>query len=119
MGLSVLAIGNSIGDLAANDAVARKGLANMAITACFAGPVFNYLIGLGIGFSALQRMAKMDEIPVDLPFPLEIGLICTIINCLMIAAHGLCWGQRGVLQTEYGYIAILIYVIYALLSLFY
>jgi Ca2+/Na+ antiporter len=32
--------------------MARKGLANMAMTACFAGPVFNILIGLGLGLSS-------------------------------------------------------------------
>ena len=49
----MLAWGNSIGDLSTNMAMARKGLANMAITACFAGPVFNMLVGLGAGFALL------------------------------------------------------------------
>ena len=35
MGLTVLAWGNSMADLSANVTMARKGLANMAITACF------------------------------------------------------------------------------------
>jgi sodium/potassium/calcium exchanger 6 len=34
-------------DLSGNVITARKGLANVAITACFAGPVFNILVGLG------------------------------------------------------------------------
>ena len=46
MGLTILAWGNSMADLAANVTMAKKGLANMAMTACFAGPVFNILIGL-------------------------------------------------------------------------
>lgn len=37
MGLTILAWGNSMGDLSANLTMARKGLANMAMTACFAG----------------------------------------------------------------------------------
>ena len=47
MGLTVLAWGNSSQDLVANMTVARKDLSTMAITASFAGPVFNILIGLG------------------------------------------------------------------------
>ncbi len=43
LGLTVLAWGNSIGDMSTNMAMARKGLANMAMTACYAGPVFNLL----------------------------------------------------------------------------
>lgn len=44
LGLTVLAWGNSIGDLSTNMAMARKGLANMAMTACYAGPLFNLLV---------------------------------------------------------------------------
>ena len=44
LGLTVLAWGNSVGDMSTNCAMARKGLANMAMTACYAGPVFNLLV---------------------------------------------------------------------------
>ena len=44
LGLTVLAWGNSIGDFSTNMAMAKKGLANMALTACYAGPVFNLLV---------------------------------------------------------------------------
>eukprot|EP00580_Thalassiosira_gravida_P015578 CAMPEP_0201661904 /NCGR_PEP_ID=MMETSP0494-20130426/4135_1 /ASSEMBLY_ACC=CAM_ASM_000839 /TAXON_ID=420259 /ORGANISM="Thalassiosira gravida, Strain GMp14c1" /LENGTH=469 /DNA_ID=CAMNT_0048140137 /DNA_START=205 /DNA_END=1613 /DNA_ORIENTATION=+ len=59
MGITVLAWGNSMADLSANVAMARKGLANMAITACFAGPLFNILVGCGAGFGGVaERDAK-------------------------------------------------------------
>jgi len=45
MGLTVLAMGNSLGDMAADLAVARSGKPNMAVTACYAGPFFNMCIG--------------------------------------------------------------------------
>ncbi|PVZ98750.1 hypothetical protein BB558_005259 [Smittium angustum] len=44
LGLTVLAIGNSIGDLAANLTVSRLGYPIMAISACFGGPLLNILI---------------------------------------------------------------------------
>lgn len=47
LGLSVLAWGNSIGDLIANIALARKGYQRMGFAACFGGPMFNSLIGIG------------------------------------------------------------------------
>ena len=46
LGMTVLAWGNSIGDFSTNMAMAKKGLANMALTACYAGPVFNLLVRL-------------------------------------------------------------------------
>lgn len=61
MGLTVLAWGNSMGDLSANITMARKGLANMAMTACFAGLIFNILVGLGLGFSNLHAQTGKEE----------------------------------------------------------
>lgn len=41
LGLSVLAWGNSIGDLMANVSLARQGYAKMGFAACFGGPMFS------------------------------------------------------------------------------
>ena len=51
LGLTVLAWGNSIGDLFADVALARADQATMAIAGCFAGPLFNMLVGLGLALS--------------------------------------------------------------------
>lgn len=47
-GISVLAIGNSYGDLLAFIAISKRGYGAMAITGCFAGPLFDLLLGLAI-----------------------------------------------------------------------
>lgn len=51
LGITVLAWGNSCGDMMANSAVAKKGFARMALIGCFAGPLFNLLIGLGLSLT--------------------------------------------------------------------
>ena len=48
LGVTVLAWGNSVGDMMANSAVAKKGFARMAMTGCIAGPLFNLFFGLGV-----------------------------------------------------------------------
>ncbi|KAL7126389.1 hypothetical protein ABFS83_14G183300 [Erythranthe nasuta] len=47
LGLTVLAWGNSVGDLVADVAVAKAGQPAMAMAGCFACPMFNMLFGLG------------------------------------------------------------------------
>jgi Ca2+/Na+ antiporter len=49
MGLTVLAIGNSINDLAASLTIARDGYASMAVAGAYAGPMFNVLAGACVG----------------------------------------------------------------------
>ncbi|KAL1952692.1 hypothetical protein VTO42DRAFT_4444 [Malbranchea cinnamomea] len=49
LGLTVFAIGNSLGDLVADITVARLGYPVMALSACFGGPMLNILMGIGVG----------------------------------------------------------------------
>lgn len=48
LGLTVFAVGNSLGDLVANITIARLGYPVMALSACFGGPMLNILLGIGI-----------------------------------------------------------------------
>ena len=51
LSVTVLAIGNSLGDLVADVAAARGGRPTMAVAACFSGPLFNMAVGLGGSFA--------------------------------------------------------------------
>ena len=48
LGLTIFAVGNSLGDLVADITVARLGFPVMALSACFGGPMLNILLGIGI-----------------------------------------------------------------------
>ncbi|TKA72434.1 hypothetical protein B0A49_06138 [Cryomyces minteri] len=49
LGLTVFAVGSSLGDLVADVTVARLGHPVMALSACFGGPMLNILLGIGLG----------------------------------------------------------------------
>lgn len=51
LGLTIFAVGNSLGDLVADITVARLGFPVMALSACFGGPMLNILLGIGISGS--------------------------------------------------------------------
>eukprot|EP00899_Mesostigma_viride_P018919 jgi/Mesvir1/27028/Mv20730-RA.1 len=58
LGATILAWGNSIGDLVANSSVAKSGRTTMAVTACFAGPLFNVLAGMSLSLSLMTAMGN-------------------------------------------------------------
>jgi sodium/potassium/calcium exchanger 6 len=60
LGLTVFAVGNSVGDLVADVTVARLGYPVMALSACFGGPMLNILLGIGLG-GAYQTMHAANK----------------------------------------------------------
>ncbi|KAJ8772045.1 hypothetical protein K2173_027222 [Erythroxylum novogranatense] len=79
LGLTVLAWGNSVGDLVADVAVAKAGQPAMAVAGCFAGPMFNMLVGLG---SALvMQTAHIYPKAYELNF--HIGIVIAFVFLLL------------------------------------
>ncbi|KAK4273490.1 hypothetical protein QN277_021876 [Acacia crassicarpa] len=79
LGLTVLAWGNSVGDLVADVAVAKAGHPAMAMAGCFAGPMFNMLVGLG---SALvMQTAKLYPSAYVLKF--HVGIVIAFAFLLL------------------------------------
>ncbi|KAI9251195.1 Sodium/calcium exchanger protein-domain-containing protein, partial [Sporodiniella umbellata] len=76
MGITVFAFGNSAGDLVANTAIAKLGFPTMAISACYAGPLLNMVLGVGI--SSTYQIWKSGK-----PYKLNIA------SSILVALTGL------------------------------
>ncbi len=75
LGLTVLAWGNSVGDLFTNTAVAKQGLGEMAIAGCYGGPVFNILVGFG----ATLVMSCSKSYPASFSVRLDASSVLSIV----------------------------------------
>lgn len=115
MGMTILAWGNSVGDFTTNGALAQRGLADMSMAACFAGPSFNLLVGLGFALLT-QKEALMSEqgLNVTLMPTVRIGFIFLIVNCIAaiasISYHG------GSIPKMYCYVFWIFYFAYLSMS---
>jgi len=64
LGITVLAWGNSVGDMIANLAISKKGYAKMAVTGCIAGPLFNLFFGLGISLGKEAIVGNISDFSI-------------------------------------------------------
>lgn len=92
LGLTVFAVGNSLGDLVADITVARLGYPVMALSACFGGPMLNILLGIGLSGSwilirgAERRQAKHPDKEIHFrTYEIEVGetLVISAITLLV------------------------------------
>lgn len=82
LGLTVLAWGNSIGDLITNTSMAKQGYPRMGYSACFGGPLFNLLLGIGIPFT--KELIQNGNHPISLEFnPMVLVLSASLGIALM------------------------------------
>lgn len=100
LGLTVFAVGNSLGDLVADITVARLGYPVMALAACFGGPLLNILLGIGLSglyvmiSGAQRRQHRHPKDPLRYkPYHIQvsttllvsaIALLVTLVGLLIV-----------------------------------
>jgi len=84
LGLTIFAVGNSLGDLVADITIARLGFPVMALSACFGGPMLNILLGIGVSglYMTLSRGTSTYEI--DVSSTLIISAVTLLVTLLVL-----------------------------------
>lgn len=97
--MSVLAWGNSVGDYSTNSALASKGFSDMSMAACFAGPSFNLLIGLGSGLLSQKGLLLSEEGLnfISMVQSVKMGFLFLITNCILGIVLGVY--HKGIIPT--------------------
>lgn len=85
LGLTVLAWGNSLGDLVADVSVAKGGEPRMAVAATFAGPLFNLLVGLGVSLLVGVWRSETGVVQLHANVPRNEAIVFTSLLFLAIS----------------------------------
>jgi sodium/potassium/calcium exchanger 6 len=114
LGLTVLAWGNSIGDLSSNVAVASKGYGEMAIAGCYAGPVFELLVGLGISYFIVTMRA--DTFPINLDPSSWVSIAFCYVS--LLSTLYFVTSRGNVFEKKLGFYLLFLYFVYTMTQLF-
>lgn len=115
LGLTVLAWGNSVGDLVGDVAVARAGHPMMAMAGCFAGPMFNMLVGLGTALA----MQTANVYPEAYELHFHVGIVIAFVFLflsLMGSLLVITWCRFRVPRL-WGFFLVGLYIIFTVISL--
>ena len=117
LGGTIMCWAASMGDLVAMIAVVKRGMPNMAVTSCFAGPVFQLLCGLGCSLLFIN-VGRKEEVPIVLGgnlrllFAFAVGMLTYYLICVPVV-HKSVLSRRfaiGVLAAYTAFVALYSFV---------
>jgi solute carrier family 24 (sodium/potassium/calcium exchanger), member 6 len=114
LGATVLAWGNSVGDLVANVVQAKNGNPGMSIAACYGGPLFNLLVSLGVSLTILTAKTIPNPflVKTDHLFLLTGGFLFFVLWTSLIFISVRCWRLKWPL----GVYLIILYIAFMVLT---
>ncbi|XDB59168.1 hypothetical protein AB1E18_012569 [Capra hircus] len=115
LGLTLLAWGNSIGDVFSDFTLARQGYPRMAFSACFGGIIFNVLVGVGLG-CLLQISRAHMEVKLE-PDGLLVWILAGTLGLSLVCSLVLVPLQCFQLSRVYGCCLLLLYLTFLVVAL--
>ncbi|KAF8467662.1 Sodium/calcium exchanger protein-domain-containing protein [Kalaharituber pfeilii] len=87
LGLTIFAMGNSLGDLVANITIAKLGFPVMALSACFGGPMLNILLGVGVSGIYIAILRNGQAYKVQVSSTLVISAATLLITLVILGIY--------------------------------
>lgn len=115
LGLTILAWGNSVGDLVADVALAKAGQPAMAMAGCFACPMFNMLFGLGTAL--VMQTANVFPEAYALHFHISIVMAFIFLLLSLMGSMLVVTWHRFRVPRFWGFCLVGLYAIFMVLSL--
>ncbi|XP_073008305.1 cation/calcium exchanger 5 [Typha latifolia] len=115
LGLTVLAWGNSVGDLVADVALAKAGQPAMAMAGCFAGPMFNMLVGLGTALVIQTTRVYPSAYVLQFNVSIVVAFVFLLLS-LMASLLVMTWFRFRV-PRFWGYCLVGLYLLFTAVSL--
>jgi len=84
LGLTIFAMGNSLGDLVANITIAKLGFPVMALSACFGGPMLNILLGVGVSGMLIGWRRNGEGYRVEVSPTLAVSAATLLITLVFL-----------------------------------
>ncbi|CAO3628820.1 unnamed protein product [Cunninghamella echinulata] len=114
LGLTIFAMGNSLGDFVANITIARMGYPLMAMSACFGGPMLNIMLGIGIA-TTYVTIQRQEPYPIDVSSTIIVSsislLIVLILSLILVPLN------HYRMSKMLGYLWISIYIVTMIINL--
>lgn len=114
LGVTVLAMGNCVGDWIADLTVTKKGQFATAVATCFGSPLFNDVIGLGVALTITCAEAYPD--PLQFSSKADILFIYIFILCCLFLNAVVFWYTNFRPPKFYGFILVVVYAIFLAVS---
>ncbi|ESN94087.1 hypothetical protein HELRODRAFT_186036 [Helobdella robusta] len=115
LGLTLLAWGNSIGDFISDVSMARRGYPRAGFSACYGGPLFNTLLGIGIPFIYVTATSPTRAVEVQFE-PIHMVLFAALAVSLVSAIIFIPLNKFYVNRC-YGIFLIALYVVFIVIAI--
>ncbi|KAF7262318.1 hypothetical protein EG68_00336 [Paragonimus skrjabini miyazakii] len=115
LGLSIMALASSIGDIMSNCLLARNGYPRIAYAACIGSPLFNLLLGAGLSYTI--KISRGDDGYATLSFTLTQAVLFSLLLTVLLVNIVVALIFKFHFHRIYGIILIIVYLVFVTVAI--